>query len=927
MIDTRKTATLVGILKANPHFCRIVAIVVACSIFYHFPFFAGLFGWVSVQQALSGFHEFYALVFFAPVVYAAYVYGVTGATLTSFIIVLLLLPSATTTEPYLQSLFRATAFAIILTAVGAAVALIVKGDEKHRKSLKELRHLYDVGKAAQASSSLYSFLPSAAQLIRDALALPPQTRVTIQTGDTVVEQPPHEQQELETVVSIPLDSPGMLPGLLTVACPPTHRFNHDDLHLLQSLAEQVAIGIANAELHEETKRNMQRLSLLRKMASILASSDDINEVSRSFVAAVREMVHFDQASIHLVDEEHYKMRATAVSLERPFTLVSGQTHGLRGTGTEWVMQNRSAHVENDLSLGACFSSDGYLIARGFRSVLRMPLLSRGIIVGAFNLAHTEPGTYSQKDIDLLEQPLGQLAIALENTALVAHINSNAEELGRTYEALETAEGFVEQSEKRAKALMGTALNLMNDFNNVLSVMITRAGRALPDANDSRFRESLSIVQQTAVDAKNTVHRLEQYAADTLHEELEGLAAPYLVKSNRTRSGDERGPSAAHFDADRVSGWMGCHKPLANHESEAEIRKAVMNILVNAMGPDRVEAPFDQRLAQDAPDEAPTSWPANPVAMVDLKGNLVFANSSFLRLWGYDSESQVLGMSAQAFWHDEDHPSTPGEPFSDSSNWQRDLTAARKDGSTFDVRALGSVVSEVGNPICVRVTFIDITRQKQAQRDIEQSFDRLRSALDETIAVLTTTVEKRYPFVARHQQRVSRLASAIASDMGLPDTEVEQIRIAASLHDIGKVNLPGEILDQPDWLTEIEIAVFKTHPKVGHDIVRMLPFSGPVAQIILQHHELLDGSGYPFGLSGEAILLGARILAVADAVDTTAYHRSYPSTTAIDEALREVSRHRGTRYDPDAVDACVRLFTQKGFTFDHALSPGGNGQSA
>ncbi|MCK4723541.1 MAG: HD domain-containing protein [Dehalococcoidia bacterium] len=370
--------------------------------------------------------------------------------------------------------------------------------------------------------------------------------------------------------------------------------------------------------------------------------------------------------------------------------------------------------------------------------------------------------------------------------------------------------------------------------------------------------------------------------------------------------------------DSVDITVESQKTPPNRESEAEIRKAVMNILINAINATPEVGSIDQHKKETTIEDEDIVSSIHPVAMADLQGNLIYVNNSFLKQWGYDNEREILGKPTNQFWQEEEQATPIGETLSEHTSWQRELVAIRKNGSTFEVQVSATMISEAGKSICMRASFIDTTNSKWAGKELKQSFQKLRTAFKETVNILST-IEKRYPNIARHQQRVARLASAIAREMGLPYKQVEEIRVAGTLHDIGKINIPAEILDEPTWLTDIEIAVIKTHPKVGYNMVRMLPFSEPFAQIILQHHELLDGSGYPSGLSGEDILLGARILAAADVVETMACHRPYHSAAGIEEALNEISRNKGVLYDPMVVDACLRLFTKKGYKFEHALT--------
>jgi PAS domain S-box-containing protein len=208
--------------------------------------------------------------------------------------------------------------------------------------------------------------------------------------------------------------------------------------------------------------------------------------------------------------------------------------------------------------------------------------------------------------------------------------------------------------------------------------------------------------------------------------------------------------------------------------------------------------------------------------------------------------------------------------------------------------------------------VEINERKNAERALQQSYRQLHKALEGTIHALASTVEKRDPYTAGHQQRVSNLACAIAGEMGLPEEKINGIRMVGFIHDLGKIYVPAEILNKPGQLTEVELTLIRTHAQVGYDILKTVEFPWPIAQVIVQHHERLDGSGYPFGLSSEEILLEAKIIAVADAIEAIASHRPYRPALGLERALDEVSEKKGILYDPEAVDVCLRLFNEKGY---------------
>ena len=212
--------------------------------------------------------------------------------------------------------------------------------------------------------------------------------------------------------------------------------------------------------------------------------------------------------------------------------------------------------------------------------------------------------------------------------------------------------------------------------------------------------------------------------------------------------------------------------------------------------------------------------------------------------------------------------------------------------------------------------VEVRRERgRAEETLQQSYEKLRRVLEETAVALGSAIEKRDPYTAGHQQRVAQLACAIARGMGLSKSKIEGIRVAGILHDIGKIYIPAEILSKPGSITEIEFQMIKTHPRAGYDILKDIEFPWPVAQITLQHHERMDGSGYPSGLSGEDILLEARILGVADVVEAISSHRPYRPALGIDMALDEISQKIGTLYDLDVVNACLTLFQKEGFGFN------------
>ncbi len=237
-----------------------------------------------------------------------------------------------------------------------------------------------------------------------------------------------------------------------------------------------------------------------------------------------------------------------------------------------------------------------------------------------------------------------------------------------------------------------------------------------------------------------------------------------------------------------------------------------------------------------------------------------------------------------------------------------LTVFADESAAFDDEQMG-LLQELANDLAYGIHM----QRTRAERDSMRG--ALSETLLQTVRALALTVEKRDPYTAGHQERVARLAGAIAAEMGMPPEQVEGIRLGGIIHDIGKIYIPAEILNRPGRLTATEYAIIKSHPDVGHDIMKDVNFPWPVSEMILQHHERLDGSGYPRGLKDGEILLEARILAVADVVEAISSHRPYRPSLGIEAAVEEMSQGRGVLYDPEVVDVCLKLIHEKHFRWE------------
>jgi PAS domain S-box-containing protein len=310
------------------------------------------------------------------------------------------------------------------------------------------------------------------------------------------------------------------------------------------------------------------------------------------------------------------------------------------------------------------------------------------------------------------------------------------------------------------------------------------------------------------------------------------------------------------------------------------------------------------------DESPLG-----IRVVSADGETIYGNRAILDIYGYDNIEELRSTPAKKRYTLESYAEhelrkkkrVNGEDYSS----EYELSIIRKTG---EIRRLQIFRKEIlwNGQKQFQTICQDITEQKQVEGKLRETLSDLRNAIDGTIQVISAITEKRDPYTSGHQRRVADLARAIGQEMGLAADRVKGLHMAGEIHDIGKVSIPADILSNPARLSELEYKMIQAHAQVGHDILGEVKFAWPIAKMILQHHERMDGSGYPQGLKGDDILLESRILAVSDVVEAMASHRPYRSALGIEAALKEIENNKGLLYDPAIVSACLTLFREKGY---------------
>ena len=444
-----------------------------------------------------------------------------------------------------------------------------------------------------------------------------------------------------------------------------------------------------------------------------------------------------------------------------------------------------------------------------------------------------------------------------------------------------------------------------------------------------------IVEDSEDDALLLLRELKQGGYEPFHERVETAAAVraalqarewdiilcdyHLQGFNGLEALDILKESRIDIPFIIVSGMMGEEMAVAAMKSGAHdyIMKNSRQRLVPAIDRELREAAMrqerkrtEERYRQSEEQFRLLVESAPDAIFVQIGGCFAYVNPATVRLLGAQSVEQLLGQPIL-----ERISPDYREIFRER---RRLLTEERQkvppmvqkylklDGTVVHVEA-SAVPFSYNNEIGALAYLRDITERMQVEDKLTESRENLRKALGATVEAIALMVETRDPYTAGHQRRVSDLASAIAQEIGIEPDGVESIRMAGMIHDIGKISVPAEILSKPVRLSEIEISLIRVHPQAGYDILKDIEFPWAIGQIILQHHERMNGSGYPQGLKGDQVCFEARILAVADVVEAMASHRPYRPGLGLESALKEISANQGGLYDERVVDACLKVF--------------------
>lgn len=625
---------------------------------------------------------------------------------------------------------------------------------------------------------------------------------------------------------------------------------------------------------------------IRRLNSAYATLSETNEAivrlhdaNELFPRICRIAVEFGGcigASVGLVDEQNRRIVPVAIdgSIDAYVRQIVVSTDPARpegrGPAALALREGRPYYCRDFMEDPATEPWHALAAEFGVRSLAALPLRRAGNVIGTLTLYSAEAGAYDAPMRALLEEMAADISFALDNFERDA--------------ARRQAEAALAQSEARFRDIIETT---HDGF-----ILVGGRGELL-DTNKATSELSGYSREQLL---KMTLRDLEAVETD---EEIARTTAEVVA--------------AGHGRFERT--WRCVDGRLLNVEvSTTYMGKAsggyFFAFIRNITGRKQVEQSL-----RESEERFRAMLEQNISAMfVVEEGMLSYVNRRAAEIFGYSAD-ELIGRALVDLIREDDRPAVSDAMRQmlrgEQKSIERNFGALRKDGTVADIGAHAIVATLQGKKAILGMAE-DIGERKKAQSEIERYIGRLERAMQSTLTAVSLMVELRDPYTAGHEHRVGELAAAIGAELGLPDDTVQGLRLAGYVHDIGKISVPAEMLSKPSRLTPMEFELIKCHSQSGHDVLRGVDFPWPLAEVILQHHERLDGSGYPRKLKGGEIILEARIMAVADVVEAMSSHRPYRAGLGLDAALEEITRNSGKLYDAQAAAACLRLFRDKGY---------------
>ena len=834
-------------------------------------------------------------------------------------------------------------------SIGIDITKRKRAEEEVRERVKELTCLYAVSRDMQEDLSVDELCRRAVEHLAPAMWSPEIAVAVIEldgrrfTSEKVAEEPSHG---LHAEIRVEGEARGQVEVYYAEQRP---FLLPQEQNLVKGVAEILSVWLERKRTEEERERLLaaereQRLlaETLRDVTLALTAQISLEDVLDEIFRQAQRIVPYSASNVALLEDD---------------ILHTAHWQGYETFGTEAFIANLEQLLA-DLSLNAEIVQSRKPMAISdtqqepgwvthdqtawIKSCLAIPICLRDRVLGLLRLDSDTPGQFSDEDAHRLQPLANAAAIAIENARLYEAAQQELAERRRAEEALR-------ESERKFRLVTETIRDVFWLSTPGVTEMLY-----ISPAYEKIWGRSLDSLRESPRSFLEALHPedLDQYlgVVEAFHAKGEAYEWEYRIvpETGRVRWIHERGYPVTDERGSVVLMTGICTDITKRKRAEEEIQRhleriealreidraitstldltEVLDIILEELErvipyhsaaifllsdgtvrvaaarghPDVARALEVSFLVQDDALIAKLMQEKRPLVLADAQ-----ADQRFLARGGTEYVRSWIGI-----------------PLIAKGTAVGFLTVDHREPGVYDeesaemAQAFASQVAvAVENARLYEEAQRELAERKRAQEELQRTTETLRKTLGATIQAMAFTVETRDAYTAGHQRRVADLARAIATEMGLSKERIEGIRTAAVIHDLGKITVPTDILNKPTKLSEHEFGIIQDHPQTGYEILKEIDFPWPVAEIVFQHHERLDGSGYPQGLSGEEIILEARILAVADVVEAMASHRPYRPARGLDEALAEISQNRGILYDAKAVDACLKLFTAKGFEFE------------
>lgn len=631
-------------------------------------------------------------------------------------------------------------------------------------------------------------------------------------------------------------------------------------------------------LKKEREQHL-KAEILAKVALILTSKLSLSAVLEEVLRQVKRLVPYSACNISLIEKGGLS-NIHSVGYEKYGS--KNFVNNFRYPLVKIPLVKEVVKLAKPQLISDTYQNPRWIIFKEtswIRSHLVVPICLGDKVIGLLNLDSKTPDKFVKNDIKKLQPLANAAAIALENARLFEEVRKEIAEHQRVEKALVGSE----EKYRTVFENTGTATIIIEE-DKTISMANTQSEKLTgysKDEIENKIKWTDFVIPED-LKMMEKYHRERRKAGEKPPTEYEFrlIDKKGNIKNTFLKIGMIPGSKKSIVSLTDITERKQAEQEL--RESEARLNEA-------------------QRIAQIG------SWE------LDLITNTLYWSDEIYRM--FDLKPQQFSSTYEAFL-DNIHPDDRAfvdKAYTESVKNKTPYDIAHrlplKDGTLkFVNERCKTFYDDAGKAVRSIGTIQDITERKKAE-------ERLKKTINATIETVSKTIEAKDPYTSGHQQRVSQFATAIAKELNLSPDKIEGIRIASLIHDIGKIGIPSEILSKPITLTNKEFNLIKDHSQIGYAILKPIDFSYPIAQIVLQHHERIDGSGYDQGLKGNKILLEARIIGVADVVEAMSSHRPYRPALGIDKALEEITQKKGIFYDPEVVDACLKLFKEKGFKFE------------